>query len=243
MRLNEKFVKFITTGLPFVHWKAACSLDGRIATRTGDARWITGEAARQASQNLRHEYDAILVGIGTALADDPLLSDRTQKPRRQPLARVVLDSNLRLPLTAKLVQTAHEAPLLVFTAQQQVSPATWQAKRAALEQCGVEVIPVRATEGRLNLPDVLTELGKRQISSLIVEGGAEVASSFVAQRLLDKVTFFFAPKLIGGRDAVPVLAGEGSARLSEALELQILEIAQHGPDWSVTGYPQTGRTN
>ncbi len=243
LRLNEKFVKFITTGLPFVHWKAACSLDGRIATRTGDARWITGEAARQASQNLRHEYDAILVGVGTALADDPRLTDRTQKPRRQPLARVVLDSNLRLPLTAKLVQTAHEAPLLVFTAQQQVSPATWQAKRAALEQCGVEVIPVRATEGRLNLPDVLTELGKRQISSLIVEGGAEVASSFVAQRLLDKVTFFFAPKLIGGRDAVPVLAGEGSARLSEALELQTLEIAQHGPDWSVTGYPQTGRTN
>ncbi|MBO0720362.1 MAG: bifunctional diaminohydroxyphosphoribosylaminopyrimidine deaminase/5-amino-6-(5-phosphoribosylamino)uracil reductase RibD, partial [Blastocatellia bacterium] len=114
-RLNEKYVKFITTGLPFVHLKMAMSLDGRIATRTGESKWITGEEARNASQLLRHEYDAILVGAGTVLADNPALTDRTQQPRRRPLVRVLLDSKLRVPVESQLVLSASESPLLVFT--------------------------------------------------------------------------------------------------------------------------------
>lgn len=230
-RLNEKFVKYVTTGLPFVLLKTACSLDGRIATRTGESQWITGEAARAASQALRHEYDAILVGSGTALADNPILTDRSGRPRHRPLVRVVLDTRLRIPLDAQLVQTARDVPLLVFTGQ---AP---NGKRAQLEARGVEVIPTTLRGERLDLQQVLRELGARQLTSLIVEGGAEVAGSFVEQRLIDKATFFLAPKLIGGRAARPAIGGDGFARLSEALHLRDVAITQHGEDFELTAYP------
>ncbi len=230
-RLNEKFVKYVTTGLPFVLMKTACSLDGRIATHTGESQWITGAAARAASQALRHEYDAILVGSGTALADDPVLTDRTGRLRRRPLVRVVLDARLRILPDAQLVQTARELPLLVFTGQ------TASEKKAQLEARGVEVIPTALQEERLDLRQVLRELGARQLTSLIVEGGAEVAGSFVEQCLIDKATFFLAPKLIGGRAAHPAIGGNGFARLSEALQLRNVEMKRHGEDFELTGYP------
>jgi diaminohydroxyphosphoribosylaminopyrimidine deaminase / 5-amino-6-(5-phosphoribosylamino)uracil reductase len=230
-KLNEKYTKFITTGLPFVHLKTACSLDGRIATRTGDAKWITSEAARAASQNLRHEYDAILIGIGTALADDPLLTERTARPRRRPLARVVLDAQLRLPHTSQLVRTARAFPLIVFTADRD------SVNRAALAECGVTIVTIEFLAGQLNLQQVLRELAQRQLTSLIVEGGATVAASFIEQRLIDKATFFIAPKIIGGREAVPAIGGTGAAYLRDALTLREIEIARHGDDLEITGYP------
>lgn len=230
-RLNEKYTKFITTSLPFVHLKTACSLDGRIATRTGDAKWITGEAARSASQALRHEYDAILIGIGTALADDPLLTDRTGRPRRKPLTRVVLDAQQRLPLTSQLVRTAHELPLIIFTAVEEV------ARRTALEEGGVTVVTVERAASQLNLHQVLRELAQRQVTSLIVEGGATAAASFIEQRLIDKATFFIAPKIIGGREAVPAIGGAGAAYLRDALTLRDVEVTRHGDDLEITGYP------
>lgn len=230
-RLNEKYTKFITTGLPFVHLKTACSLDGRIATRTGEAKWITGAAARAASQALRHEYDAILVGIGTALADDPLLTDRTGKPRRKPLVRAVLDAHGRLPLQSQLVQTAREFPLIVFTAS--AAPA----RRVALAERGVTVIVVAHEANQLNLRQVLRELAQRQVTSLIVEGGATAAASFIEQRLVDKVTFFIAPKIIGGCQATPAIGGAGAAYLRDALALREVAVAQHGDDLEITGYP------
>src|SRR5262249_44076328 len=219
-RLNEKFIKFVTTGCPFVHLKSACSLDGRIATRTGDSKWITGVEARARAQALRHEYDAILVGIGTILADDPLLTDRTSLARRRPLARVVLDSHLRIPFDSRLVKTASEWPTLIFTSKQEDDRASvlpvpeqstipWKNKSEALLEYGVDVVCVETKDGRLDLKSVLTELGKRNLTSIIVEGGAEVAGSFVEQRLLDKVTFFIAPKIIGGREAYPAVGAEG----------------------------------
>lgn len=232
-RLNEKYTKFITTGLPFVHLKSACSLDGRIATRTGDAKWITSEDARAASQALRHEYDAILIGSGTALSDDPLLTDRTARPRRRPLARVVLDAQLRLPLTSQLVRTAREFPLVVFTADDEA------VHRVALAEGGVTVITVESLAGQLNLQQVLRELAQRQITSLIIEGGATVAASFVEQRLIDKVTFFVAPKIIGGRAAVPAIGGVGAAYLRDALTLRNLEVTRRGADLEITGYPHS----
>ncbi len=234
-RLNEKYAKYVTTGLPFVHLKAASSLDGRIATRAGDSKWITGAEARMASQALRHEYDAILVGIGTVLADDPALTDRTGKPRRKPLVRVVLDPGLRIPPESQLVRTAGEYPLIIFTATDQTDSA--KVSRSLLEDLGAEVVCVESCNGRLDLIAVLKELSGREVTSLIVEGGSTVAWAFIEQRLIDKVTFFVALKIIGGRDAVPAIGGDGFERLHHALELQKIEIVERGRDLEITGYP------
>jgi diaminohydroxyphosphoribosylaminopyrimidine deaminase/5-amino-6-(5-phosphoribosylamino)uracil reductase len=231
-QLNEKFIKYVTTGLPFVLLKTACSWDGRTATHTGESQWLTGTAARAASQLLRHAYDAILVGVGTVLADNPTLTDRTGRVRRRPLVRVVLDTHLRIPLTAALVRTAGEFPLLIFAHQIDAR------KQAQLAAAGAQVMPVELAEGRVALPAVLRALGERQLTSLIVEGGAEVAGAFVENRLIDKASFFLAPKLIGGRAAFPVLGGSGFARLSEAVLLNNLHIQPHGEDLELTGYPQ-----
>lgn len=234
-RLNEKYIKFVTTRLPFVHLKTACSLDGRIATRTGDSKWITGEAARGASQSLRHEYDAILIGIGTVLADDPLLTDRTGQLRRRPLVRVVLDANLRTPLDSQLVKTARDLPLILFSAE----AAMASVRRKELEELGVNVIGVASESGNLDLMQVLKSLAGMQITSLIVEGGASVAGAFVEQCLIDKTTFFVAPKIIGGRDAIAAIGGTGFAELKNAIALEGLIVSQHGDDLEITGYPKS----
>ena len=228
--LNEKFVKVARTGLPFVHLKTACSLDGKIATRTGESKWITGEESRAASQQLRSEYDAILVGINTVIADDPMLTDRSGNPRHRPLTRVVLDAHLRISPTSNLVKTAREFPLLVFTASEDF------AQHEILNNLGVEVVRVTVHEGKLNLTEVLQSLVARSLTSVIVEGGATVAGSFVEQKLIDKVTFFFAPKIIGGVNAKSAIGGEGFARLSEVLELRDVIVIPHGADFEMTGY-------
>lgn len=233
-QLNEKYVKFVTAGLPFVHLKTACSLDGRIATRSGDSKWITGQAAREASQALRHEYDAILVGIGTVLADDPMLTDRTLQARRRPLVRAVLDAALRTPLNSQLVKSARELPLVIFVDHSVIS----RARQKEWEALGVRVIGLKSNSGHLELSQALEALAQMQITSLIVEGGATVAASFVEQRLIDKVTFFIAPKIIGGREAVPAIAGSGFSQLSEAIELGDLTVARYENDLEITGYPK-----
>lgn len=233
-RLNEKYTKFVTTGLPFVHLKTACSLDGRIATRAGDSKWITGEEARAASQALRHEYDAILVGIGTVLADDPALTDRTQRVRRRPLLRAVLDASLRIPVDSQLVKTANEFPLAVFANQEMIS--TDRSKE--LEQRGVKVIGVENHSDGFNLSQVLKSLAEMKITSVIVEGGATTAGSFIERRLIDKATFFVAPKIIGGRNAIAAIGGAGFEKLRDAIELQEIAVVRHGQDLEITGYPK-----
>lgn len=233
-RLNEKYMKFVTTGLPFVHLKTACSLDGRIATRTGDSKWITGDQARAASQALRHEYDAILVGIGTVLADDPLLTDRTEQSRRKPLVRVVLDTDLRTPLDSQLVETAREFPLVIFAEQEALS----RSRSVELEAFGVSVMGINRNSGGLDLTQALKALAGMQVTSLIVEGGATVAGSFVEQRLIDKATFFIAPKIIGGLDAKPAVGGAGFEFLSDVIELAEVAVMRQGDDLEITGYPK-----
>jgi diaminohydroxyphosphoribosylaminopyrimidine deaminase/5-amino-6-(5-phosphoribosylamino)uracil reductase len=230
-RLNEKYFHAHRAGRPFVHLKLAASLDGRIATRAGDSRWITGEESRARVHTLRHEYDAIMVGAGTAVADDPLLTDRSNLPRHRPLVRVVLDDELRLPPDSRLAQGAHQAPVIVFASGRADSRAA-----SALEARGVEVVrlpgPARDTAA------VLASLRERAIQSVLVEGGAQVAGSLVDAGLVDKVTFFVAPLVIGGRDAPAAVAGEGSARLADALRLRDVEITRRGDDVEITGYPQ-----
>lgn len=229
-QLNEKYLHFMAVGRPFVHLKLAASLDGKIATRTGESQWITGPESRARVQQLRHEYDAILVGAGTATADDPLLTDRSGQARRQALIRVLLDEELKIPPNAKLVATAAEAPLVIFAGQKADT-----AKLDLLRSSGVEVV-CDETNGR-DLLAVLSELGARSIQSVLVEGGATVAGKLLEAGLVNKVSFFFAPIIIGGRDAPSAIGGAGAERLVEALRLQNIEIVQRGEDIEVTGYP------
>ena len=247
-QLNEKYTKVVTTGMPFVHLKTACSLDGRIATKTGESKWITGDRARAAGQILRHEYDAILIGINTALSDDPLLTDRSGLPRHRLLTRVVLDAGLRLPPKSHLVQTAREYPLLVFTGNQEILDSmgfpiyaewgnTLEERKAVLQDLGVNVVQVPVDGAQLDLPQALRELAKISLTSVLVEGGASVGASVIEQRLVDKITFFFAPKIIGGLEAKSAVEGEGVAHLSEAMALRDLQVVPRGSDLEITGYP------
>lgn len=228
-RLNEKYIHALGHARPFVHLKLACSLDGRIATRTGDARWITNEASRARVHRLRHEYDAILVGAGTAIADDPLLTDRSRLPRHRPLTRILLDDKLQLSPDSQLARTTGEAPLIVFT-----SDTADERAAQLLHARGVEI--VRVPGGARNLASVLENLQGRALQSVLVEGGASVAGLFLDAGLVAKVSFFIAPLIIGGSDSRAAVAGHGATRIADAARLRDVEIRQHDGDVEITGY-------
>jgi diaminohydroxyphosphoribosylaminopyrimidine deaminase/5-amino-6-(5-phosphoribosylamino)uracil reductase len=231
-RLNEKYIHALRHARPFVHLKLACSLDGRIATRTGDSRWITNETSRARVHRLRHEYDAILVGVGTARADDPLLTDRSRLPRHRPLTRIVLDNDLELSPDSQLARTASESPVIIFT-----SDTSDERAAATLQERGVEI--VRVPRDSRDLAWVLGNLHSRSLQSVLVEGGATMAGMFLDAGLVAKVSFFIAPLIIGGSDARPAIAGTGAARIADATRLRDVEITQHGSDVEITGYPET----
>lgn len=230
-RQNEKYIHWHRTGRPFVHLKMAISLDGRIATRTGDSRWITGEESRLKSHELRHGYDAILVGANTVAVDNPSLTDRSGLPRRRPLARVVLDNSLKISTASQLVVSAKETPTLIFTDSENNENIN------RLRSEGVEVVQI--AEGGRNLHGMLSELGRRDFQSVIVEGGTSVAGAFYDAKLIDKITFFIAPVVIGGKSAPTAIGGTGASVLASAMRLKAVEIKNHGADIEVTGYPQT----
>jgi diaminohydroxyphosphoribosylaminopyrimidine deaminase/5-amino-6-(5-phosphoribosylamino)uracil reductase len=227
-KLNEKYLHAIRTRRPFVHLKLACSLDGRIATRTGNARWISSPESRARAHAMRHEMDAILVGAGTAAIDDPLLTDRSELPRRRPLLRVVLDERLQLGTHSQLARTARESPVVVFTSEDADA-----SKRAALEECGVEVFRVEG--GGRDLAHVLAELDRREVQGLLVEGGSGVAGAFLRAGLVNKASFFIAPLILGG-DALGAVGGAGAHTVAEATRLRDIETRRHGDDVEVTGY-------
>lgn len=222
-QVNEAYLHYMRTGRPFVHLKFAVSLDGKIATREGHSRWVTGAESRARVHELRHAYDAILVGAGTVLKDDPLLTDRSGLPRRRPLMRVILDDKVRLSPESKLATTTCEAPVLVFG----------RAGDRDLTDKGVEIFSSDPSD----LRSVLDTLGRRSIQSVLVEGGATVAGAFIDSDLVNKVTAFIAPKIIGGSDAPSAIGGKGIERIAEALELERVEVIQRGRDIEVTGYP------
>jgi len=228
-RLNEHFVCVQEKGRPFVTWKAAVSLDGRIATRTGDSRWVTSERARDLGRRLRDTHDAILVGARTVCVDDPLLTTR-RRGGRDPV-RVVVDGRLEMPPTARMLHSGSPAPTLVFCAER--AP---QGREEPLRASGAEVIRLPATGGRVDPAALLASLLQRDILSVLIEGGGETAASFLEGGLVDKVVFFVAPLLVGGRDAVPVLGGTGVARMAEAMRLKDVTYRRLGDEMMVVGY-------
>jgi diaminohydroxyphosphoribosylaminopyrimidine deaminase / 5-amino-6-(5-phosphoribosylamino)uracil reductase len=227
--LNEDFAKWIRTGLPFVTLKTALTLDGQIAARSGSTTWITSETSRDAVQHLRHTADALLTGIGTVLADNPLMTDRTGKPRRQKLLRAVVDSRLRLPLKSNLVKSA-DADVAVFTTLPLDSP-----RALALERAGVAVVRVPAKRGHVDLHSVLRNLGKHQILNVLLEAGAELNGAALEAGIVDKLIFFYAPKIMG-TGGVPMADLPAARWFPKSPPLTNITINRYGPDFCVQGY-------
>ncbi len=233
-RLNEHFARYVRGGV-FVTLKAAMTLDGRIAapeSPDGLPRWITGEEARAYVQQLRHQHDALVTGAGTVQADDPLLTDRSGLPRRRPLLRVVLDTKLRLPPESKLVQSARGDLLVVC------GPDTPAERVRAFEQRGIEILCLGGggRKARPKWPAVLEALRAREITSVLLEAGAGLNASALESGLVDKVVLFYAPKLLGGADGVPLFAGRGFPTLRDAPSVRITDLRRIGDDFVVEGY-------
>ncbi|MEA2346404.1 MAG: diaminohydroxyphosphoribosylaminopyrimidine deaminase [Thermoleophilaceae bacterium] len=222
--LNQPFRKHAKTGRPLVILKSAVTLDGRVATATGDSQWISGEYSRARAHRWRAESDAVGVGIGTALADDPQLTARVEGVSRQP-RRVVFDSEARLPLSSQLVRSAHEVPLIVITSRAAPRPST-EGLRAA----GVEMVVATGGTPAARIGAALDELGTREIQSLFIEGGPRLAGSFLDAGEIDELRLFVAPILLGGRDAKPPIAGEGVDRIADAPRGLDTTVEQIGDD-------------
>jgi diaminohydroxyphosphoribosylaminopyrimidine deaminase / 5-amino-6-(5-phosphoribosylamino)uracil reductase len=248
-RLNEGFARYIRHGTPLVTLKSAMTLDGKIAPPPAEApeqtqsapaggfagNWVTSEVARQHVQELRHQSDAILVGVGTILADNPLLTDRSGRPRRRPLLRVILDSRLRLPLESRLTQSAareRNNDVLVLCA------VSDEAKKKQLEELGIRVerFPAVALDGRPDLVGVMRRLGEMEITSLMIEGGAKVNWTALAANAIDKVFLYYAPRILAGTGSIPFAAGPGFRHMREAARVKNLHLHRFGEDFAVEGY-------
>jgi diaminohydroxyphosphoribosylaminopyrimidine deaminase/5-amino-6-(5-phosphoribosylamino)uracil reductase len=244
-RLNEAFARYIRHGTPLVTLKAAMTLDGKIAPPPAEERdrregtpaggWVTSEVARAHVQELRHQHDALLVGAGTILSDNPLLTDRSGRARRRPLLRVILDSRLRLPLDSRLVQSVaadRKNDVLVFCTSAD------EQKKPQLEQMGIRVEKVAAVEpdGRPDLPAILRRLGELEITSVMIEGGATVNWTALAASVVDKMFLYYAPKILAGSGSIPFAAGAGFHHMSQAAQVKHLHLHRFGEDFAVEGY-------
>jgi diaminohydroxyphosphoribosylaminopyrimidine deaminase / 5-amino-6-(5-phosphoribosylamino)uracil reductase len=231
---NEQFFHRMRTGRPFVHVKLATTLDGKIAAAGGDSKWVTGEAARRRAHELRAEAGAVLVGAGTVRADDPNLTARGLAEEPPNITRVVLDPRLTIDPDSELVKTARKSPLVVFADGDNLD-----GKEEALRGLGVEVIPARTSEDGLDLGYVLDVLGLRGLRGVLVEGGGETATGFVGGGLADKLTLFYAPRLIGS-DGIPMIGTLRATRMAEALRFRVSRVETVGEDVAVTLYPDRG---
>jgi diaminohydroxyphosphoribosylaminopyrimidine deaminase/5-amino-6-(5-phosphoribosylamino)uracil reductase len=242
--LNDAFAKFIRYRIPLVTLKAGMTLDGKIAPPPEDVAataalgaggptggWITSGEARAHVQQLRHQHDAILVGVGTVIADNPLLTDRTGLPRRRPLLRVVVDSHLRLPLTSRVAQTAKN-DVLVFCSFAE------EKKKQQLVEHGIQVEQVASAglKGRPDLEAICRKLAEREIMSVMIEGGALVNWAALASGVADKIFFYYTPKILAGTGSVPFASGPGFRRMSEAAHLKSFRLHRFGEDFAVEGY-------
>lgn len=234
-KLNDAFIKHISTGMPFVTLKIAQTLDGKIATASGESKWITGEKAREEGRRLRSSHDAILVGINTVLKDDPQLTCRIQKGR-DPI-RIIVDSKLRLPLQARVLAQKCAQTIVATIASASLS------KRKKLEQAGAIVVIAKSSNGRVDLRDLMKKLAKRDIISVLMEGGSEIHASALQAGIVDKAVFFIAPMLMTGRDSLCSIGGISPRKLSKAVKLTNISSKFIGDDLMVTGYIRQGKNS
>src|SRR5215207_6047218 len=228
---NEQFAHFMRTGHPFLHVKLAATLDVRIAAANGESKWITGEDARRRAHELRAEAGAVLVGAGTARMDDPLLTPRNLPEEPPTVLRVVLDPRFDLSADSRLARTARTCPVVIFTGEE-----ADRGRANELRELGVEVVPAPFAGGELDLIFVLEELGRRGVGGVLVEGGGETAGRFVGRGLADKLTLFYAPKLLGA-EGVPLMGSLNVASIAGAPKFRVDAVKKMGDDVAVTLYP------
>jgi diaminohydroxyphosphoribosylaminopyrimidine deaminase/5-amino-6-(5-phosphoribosylamino)uracil reductase len=230
-RLNESFIKHVVTGLPFVTLKCAATLDGRLATSTGDAKWITGPRSRQFVHQVRHEVDAIMVGLGTVIADDPQLTTRLDDKTGRNPKRIILDTRLAIPDTAKVLRPVADSDTIIV-----VGPGVSTEKKALLTRKGAAILEMPLKQGRIDLAPLMKRLGELNITSLLVEGGGRVLASALADGIADKILFFYAPKILGGDDGVPICRGIGAPQISDAVSITNIRVHRFDDDVMIEGY-------
>ena len=242
-RLNEVFVKYIQTARPFVIVKCASTLDGRIATRTGDSKWITGPESRQFVHRLRHAADAIMVGIETVKTDDPSLTTRLPENRGRDPIRIILDTRFSIDETAKLLHLESDSATIVVIGDQMVDQTVdlgvdsdFAEKKSRLEKRGVRIVSSPVKNGLISLDSLVTQLGGLGVTSILIEGGSRVIASAFRDDIVDKVHFFYAPKILGGDDGKPICSGAGPERIDGCLPVNDVTVRRFGDDFMVEGY-------
>ena len=227
-KMNEIFIKYITSKIPFVVLKSGISLDGKIATYSGESKWITSEESREDAQNLRNRLSSIMVGVNTVVADDPELTCRINSEKK--LIRIVLDSNLRIPLDSKLVKNKDKLTIVATTLNSN------EEKKKSLRDLGVKVIEVSEKNNRVNLKELVKILGQEGIDSILIEGGGTLNFSALEENIVDKAIFYIAPKILGGENSKSCIAGIGFSKLDDAVNLKNLSYRKIGEDLVVEGY-------
>lgn len=246
-KMNEIFFHFIENKTPFVAAKYAMTIDGKIAAYTGDSKWVTGEESRMYVQNLRKRYSGIMVGINTILEDDPMLNCRIEEGVNP--VRIILDSDLRIPMESKIVQTAGEIKTIVACCENKVKDEADKADKAekaeALEKMGVEVLKIKGNSqdnSRVNLKELMKLLGERKIDSILLEGGGTVNASAFEAGIVSKVYAFIAPKIIMGKESMSPVSGKGIKFMQDAIELENIEIVRIQDDILIKGYPKKSKS-
>ena len=227
-RMNEIFIKYITSKIPFVILKSGMSLDGKIATYSGESKWITSKESREDAQNLRNRLSSIMVGVNTVIADDPELTCRINNEKN--LIRIIVDTNLRIPLDSKVVKNKDKLTIVATTLSSD------ESKKQILRDAGVKVIEVQENNNRVNLKELVKKLGEEGIDSILIEGGGTLNFSSLEENIVDKVIFYIAPKIIGGEDSKSSIAGRGFAKLEEAVNLKYMSYKRIGEDLVIEGY-------
>jgi diaminohydroxyphosphoribosylaminopyrimidine deaminase/5-amino-6-(5-phosphoribosylamino)uracil reductase len=230
--LNEAFIKFVTAKRPFVILKSALTMDGWTATSKGDSKWVTNERSRRLVHRLRDRVDAVMVGVGTVIADNPSLTARLSRGRGRDPLRIIADTHLRTPRNARVMNLRSGTTLLA------VGPQVKGEETKILREKGVSVLNCPVKAGKIDLDALMDILGGLDVASLLVEGGASIAGSLLRERLVDKFYIFVAPKILGGEDGVPMAAGPGSERMEECLRLKNIQMRRFGDDILLVGYPQ-----
>lgn len=233
-KLNEAFIKYITTRRPFAIVKCAATLDGRIATRTGDSKWVTGPESRKFVHRLRHAVDAIMVGIHTVQTDDPRLTTRIEGEAGKDPVRIILDTRLSIAEEANVLRLKSDSATVLVCAAP--GSAERQQKKSRLENRGVRIVESPLRNDRIDLDQLMIRLGADGITSVLIEGGAAVIAAALAEGIVDKLYFFYAPKILGGDDGVPICKGRGPERMDGCLSVKNMAVHRFGSDVLIEGY-------